>query len=278
MKWTIEGDPVGKMRQRARGIKTADGGVTARTYLPDKTKAGKPTSKTWEKEAAIRIATAGPFQASGPFVVTVDAVKTRTKALQAKKHPDGRIVRTTKPDGDNVLKSVCDALEKAGVVKNDAQFADKQVRSWYAARGEEAKVEIEVVPWPRPVCADLVWCVACGQSATTGHRPAQAHCPFCGSEVWPLSATDVTARLARLNELEAGSVELPRSPMAVKIAASLPVSEADRVHIRDAFDLLLSIRTREIQLKAFDLPDHERRALQSMLWVACELEDAVKKP
>ena len=42
---------------------------------------------------------------------------------------------THKPDGDNLSKLVLDAMEKAGVFKNDSQVAQAPVEKWWGERG-----------------------------------------------------------------------------------------------------------------------------------------------
>lgn len=59
-----------------------------------------------------------------------------SKKLQAEPGP-----MTKKPDGDNVLKSVCDALNKVGW-KDDAQIVSMHIDKEYAER-DEILVEIE---------------------------------------------------------------------------------------------------------------------------------------
>lgn len=53
----------------------------------------------------------------------------------------GAIRKTTKPDGDNVLASIFDSLEKAGVLVNDSQIADFYFSKWW---GSEPGIWVEV--------------------------------------------------------------------------------------------------------------------------------------
>jgi Holliday junction resolvase RusA-like endonuclease len=52
--------------------------------------------------------------------------------------------RPTKPDGDNVLKAVADALQDAGVVTDDKVIVTATVESLYAAKGEGPSVEVSL--------------------------------------------------------------------------------------------------------------------------------------
>ena len=132
---TIPGEPVGKGRPRFNRR-------TGEVYTPDAT-------RTWERAAAVLAASAArkvrwSVDAAEPIGVRVIAVKSRPKARLRRCDPDERLWRTSKPDGDNVLKAVCDALVNAHVLVDDAQAALKTVESRYAARGETARVEVEV--------------------------------------------------------------------------------------------------------------------------------------
>lgn len=51
---------------------------------------------------------------------------------------------TVKPDGDKLLRAVCDALTMAGVVWDDGQIDDHGVRKRYALIGEPTGVHITV--------------------------------------------------------------------------------------------------------------------------------------
>ena len=131
---SIPGDPVGKGRPRL----TTRGGH-AHAYTPGKTAA-------WEAGAAhlMRTEWAGKAPYEGPVMVTVSAVASRPKRLLRRGDPDGRMWRTTKPDVDNVLKAVMDALVNAGVIRDDVQVVSVLAWSLYAGRQEGACVEVLV--------------------------------------------------------------------------------------------------------------------------------------
>lgn len=129
----VPGEPVGKGRPR---VVRAGGFV--RTFTPDKTAA-------WEAKAlAIAQAAWGrrpPHE--GSVNVAVRAVRQRTQELMRPKHGDGRLLRNTKPDLDNVEKAVYDALVTAGVLADDTYVVGQDgSRSLYCARGEAPRVEI----------------------------------------------------------------------------------------------------------------------------------------
>lgn len=131
---SIPGDPVGKGRPRV----TVRNGH-ARAYTPQRT-------ASWEAGAAWLMRTEWGIRApyEGPVRVVVEAVAARPKRLLRKSDPDGRMWRCAKPDADNVLKAVCDALVNAGVLRDDVQAVEVVARSRYAARDEGPSVEVVV--------------------------------------------------------------------------------------------------------------------------------------
>ena len=133
MKVVIPGQPVGKGRPRF-----ARAGKFVRTYTPPKTAA-------WEASAIalMRLHHEGP-PIDGPVQVLVTAVGQRPKRMMRRKDPAGRMWRCNKPDGDNVLKAVCDAMVNAGVVVDDTHCVDMRVLSVYAAKDEAP-------------CVDVIW-------------------------------------------------------------------------------------------------------------------------
>jgi len=126
----IPGDPVGKGRPRFSR--------SGHARTPKKT-------KEWEARAAwiARIAWSGE-PLVGPVQVVVDVVHKRPQTLMRKKFADGRLVNgSSRQDIDNVCKAVLDAVQ--GICyHNDNQVHELIAHQWYAARDEEARVEIRV--------------------------------------------------------------------------------------------------------------------------------------
>jgi Holliday junction resolvase RusA-like endonuclease len=87
---------------------------------------------------AAKQAMAGHPPLTGPCVIDVLAVCTVPMSWPAKKRAAalaGEIRPTKKPDGDNVLKAVCDGIN--GVVwADDVQAVDQRVRKVYGERPE----------------------------------------------------------------------------------------------------------------------------------------------
>lgn len=123
IEFTVSGDPVAKGRPR---FSTRGGFV--RTHTP---------AKTREHEKAVRLcadqATDEPLQ--GPLRVEVwsfhpipqSFTKARKQAAQ-----DATLRPTTRPDVDNVLKLVCDALEGVAY-ENDSQVVEMEARKFYSS-------------------------------------------------------------------------------------------------------------------------------------------------
>ena len=143
---TINQAPLGKGRPRA----TVRNGK-ARVYTPAAT-------ADWEHYAALELgsryrAAYGSEPAnymSGALGLELVAVFSRTKALASMntkgiyKHGAKRFPHPQKPDLDNVLKAVCDALEKAGVIEDDKQVSTITAAKMWAAAGEAPAVHVRL--------------------------------------------------------------------------------------------------------------------------------------
>lgn len=134
----IPGAPVGKGRPRV-----ALRGGHPHAYTPQPTAA-------WEAKAVWLARNQWGRQppAEVPVFLDVVAVCARPQRLLRRRDPDGRIWRTSKPDGDNVLKIVADALVAAGVLRDDVFVVDWHCRCVYAARDEGPSVEVRVTLAP----------------------------------------------------------------------------------------------------------------------------------
>lgn len=83
-----------------------------------------------------------PRPVIGPIRMQVCYVLKRPLALSGKKHPQGRIAHTKRPDCDNLQKGLQDALK--GFWEDDAQICDLHIVKFYAAKGESPKIEISI--------------------------------------------------------------------------------------------------------------------------------------
>lgn len=123
MEFIVEGKVQGKARPRV----TMRGGH-ARAYTPQKTK---------DYEGMIRYAylAAGGKMLDGPVMVAVETFRSLPKSRPKKIESEPDVY---KPDGDNVLKAVLDALN--GVAYED----DSQV------------VMLSIIKWPRTRCDEHI--------------------------------------------------------------------------------------------------------------------------
>lgn len=102
---TVSGEPQSQDR-RTRKCRTRTGKSFSGTYL-------LPATRRW-REAILAAARRhqdfprDPWQ--GPVRVSIEAFFERPRYMQAKKFCDGAIRKNTKPDSDNLVKAVLDAL------------------------------------------------------------------------------------------------------------------------------------------------------------------------
>ena len=134
MAWEFEclvpGPPIGKGRPRASSM-----GGHVRLYTPKKT-------ADWERSAALLARNAWRRGPSDDLCrADIVAVFSRPQRLLRKKDPLQRIYHGSKPDIDNVAKSVLDSLVMAGVIRDDKQVVELCIRSVYASKEEGPCVE-----------------------------------------------------------------------------------------------------------------------------------------
>ena len=102
---TVPGEPQSQDR-RTRQLRARDGRTFTGTYL-------LPETRKW-REAILAAARRHPdFPREpwhGPVRVSIEAFFERPKYMMAKKFGDGPIRKNTKPDADNLVKAVLDAL------------------------------------------------------------------------------------------------------------------------------------------------------------------------
>ena len=133
--FTVPGPPQGKARARTVVNKYTDKSVS---YTPDKT----VLYENWIRDRYLQSSSClyNNKEMLGIRVLAYFAVpKSASKAKRAAML-SGEIRPMKKPDGDNILKAVCDALN--GVAYgDDAQIVDKAVHKWYS---EQPRLEIEI--------------------------------------------------------------------------------------------------------------------------------------
>lgn len=128
----IPGQPVAKGRPRF---------ANGHAYSPK-------LSQRWEQSAAFQIQSIiGSPRYACPMKLEVTAYFHRPLKMNAKKYSTNRIHHTSRPDADNVLKAVCDALTLAGVVKDDSVLNHVVLTKYYAAKNAPAQVVILLDSW-----------------------------------------------------------------------------------------------------------------------------------
>ena len=131
----VPGDPIGKGRPRASTV-----GGHVRLYTP-------PRTAHWEGVASTVFCSAwGRPPLDVPVEVEVVALFRRPKRMMWKRRPMPRCPFRSKPDASNVLKAVEDALEKAGVYRDDCLIWRASIARFYCA-GDEAPSVSVLVRW-----------------------------------------------------------------------------------------------------------------------------------
>ena len=133
--FTIPGTPVGKGRPRF-----ARRGAFVTTYTPEKTASYENLVKVKAEEAMVgRELIAGAVAVTILLFITPPASWSNKKMLQALNH---EIMPTTKPDVDNIIKGIFDAMNEI-VWNDDKQVVDVTIRKRYA---NTARATVEVRP------------------------------------------------------------------------------------------------------------------------------------
>ena len=135
--FTIPSIPVAQPRQRHRVI-TSGGKAFATNYTPSK----HPVT---DFKASCKMSAAMAY--CGPPLdcpITMDVVFVFPRPANVrKKDGTGRLPHTGKPDRDNVMKSLQDALE--GILfRNDSLIYDGRVTKFKAAADEQPHVEVVI--------------------------------------------------------------------------------------------------------------------------------------
>lgn len=125
LKFTVLGEPVGKGRPRFRNA-----GNFVQTYTPEKT----VNYETLVQLEYRRQCHDFKFEKEVPLDVRITAYYGIPKSASKKKAQlmrDRKIRPIKKPDADNVIKAILDALNKIAY-HDDTQVADLQLRRFYS--------------------------------------------------------------------------------------------------------------------------------------------------
>jgi Holliday junction resolvase RusA-like endonuclease len=133
IKFIVYGEPVAQGRPRF-----ARRGDFVQTYDPEKSK----NYKSMVRYEALKVKPDKPLE--GPLVLAVKIYRTIPKSFSKKRHQeavDGVLKPTTKPDIDNIIKGIKDAL-KAVIWRDDSQIVQIMALKKY---GEVPRIEVVVV-------------------------------------------------------------------------------------------------------------------------------------
>lgn len=130
LSFTIPGEPVGKARPRM----TRSG----HTYTPEKT-------VSYENLVKLCFKAKYPNEkpADGTVQMVITAHYAMPKSVSNKKRQlmtDGKIRPTKKPDADNIIKAVADALNGIAY-RDDSQIVNVSISKWYS---DSPRVEVAI--------------------------------------------------------------------------------------------------------------------------------------
>lgn len=132
IKFTVYGEPVAQGRPRAS---TVNGHV--RMYDPKK-------SRDYKHYVRLAASQHKPKELlTGPLKMKVKVFRPTLKSFSKKKKKqaeEGTLRPTTKPDVDNYVKAIKDALNSV-IWKDDSQVVDLQVSKFYS---ENPRIEVEI--------------------------------------------------------------------------------------------------------------------------------------
>lgn len=145
IRFTIPAVPVAQPRRTQRIISTKDGRSFAHNYTPK----DHPIHafRAAVSRAGSEAFPSGPL--SGPVMLGALFIMPRPKSMTTKRGPNARVFSTKKPDVDNLMKSLADALNGIAFA-DDAQIAACSLRKTIAAADESPRVEVEVVSLVAP--------------------------------------------------------------------------------------------------------------------------------
>jgi len=129
IKLVLYGEPVPKARART----WRDTKGQFHTTTPDKTRYSEHDWKT-----AFIASNQQPFPPETPLEITVTAYLSRPKSA-----PKRRVRPTPKPDYDNIIKLVTDALQKLAF-HDDSEIVDAHLHKFYATYPDPPRTEVVI--------------------------------------------------------------------------------------------------------------------------------------
>lgn len=122
--FVVQGEPVAKGRPRF-----SRRGSFIHTYTPEKTKDYEVLVQQNYTEQCN-----GEYAGDSPLIINIDAyfpIPKSVSKIRRQRMISNEIMKTTKPDFDNVGKSICDALNGLAW-KDDSQIVEATIRKFYS--------------------------------------------------------------------------------------------------------------------------------------------------
>jgi len=139
IEFVVPAVPVTQPRQRHRVVQ-AGGKSFAMNYTPK-------TDKVNAFKATVRMAASKAYQGpplNGPVILTATFVLPRPQRRVWKTRPMPREPHTTKPDLDNLIKALKDALSALVWTDDCRAFRYRDTAKWIAAGDEQPHVEVRI--------------------------------------------------------------------------------------------------------------------------------------
>lgn len=125
---TFQGSPVAMGRPRMGKFGT---------YTP-------PKSSKYMKDQVAALVDQIEAPLDGPVKVCVTFVHKRPQRLQKKSSPESRILKTTRPDLDNLVKMVLDILTNSGMWNDDNQVTSLVCEDYFCGKNEEPHTQFSI--------------------------------------------------------------------------------------------------------------------------------------
>ncbi len=143
----ILGRPKGQPRARSRrGLRGVYDPGTADSWKGDIQRAFAPWRRDHPLDEPLKVLVDFHFPRPKTF-----NKRTRDAYGATKKIPIGPVIFTAKPDPDNALKAVLDAMTDCGYMRDDAIVADVGAAKFYAGTGEPPGAVVTVYAWRDPL-------------------------------------------------------------------------------------------------------------------------------